>query len=92
VNCRAIFSGSFGTSNSCEFVYEIHLICVYDPWFGFQCTHPPLLKRILKIDPQFDGAFPKIHSLPSREAAYDLRYEESVQRMRAEVAAKEGQE
>jgi len=65
--------------------------CVHDSWFGFQSTHPPLLKRILKIDPQFDGNFPRIHSLPSREAAYDLRYQESVQRMRAQVATEEGQ-
>jgi Zn-dependent protease with chaperone function len=60
--------------------------CVHEPWFGFQSTHPPLMKRLLQIDPQFDGKFPHIRSLPSHEAAYDLRYEESVRRMRAEAA------
>ena len=34
-----------------------------DPWFGFQSTHPPLEKRILAIDPAFDGEFPHIRSL-----------------------------
>lgn len=66
--------------------------CVYEPWFGFLSTHPPLEKRILKIDPQFDGKFQRIHSLNSNEAAYDLRYEESVRRMQAEVAGGEQQE
>jgi hypothetical protein len=50
-----------------------------------------LPKRILKIDPQFEGKFPHVHSLPSREAAYDLRYQESLQRMREQVAAQEGE-
>ena len=25
----------------------------FDPWFGFMATHPPLIKRILAIDPTF---------------------------------------
>lgn len=66
--------------------------CVHEPWFGFQSTHPPLMKRILKIDPQFDGKFKHIQSLPSHEAAYDLRYQESVRRMRAEAAMQEEQQ
>ena len=36
----------------------------YDPWFNFLSTHPPLAKRILAIDPAFDGQFPHINSLP----------------------------
>lgn len=63
--------------------------CVHEPWFGFLSTHPPVLKRILKIDPQFDGKFKHIRSLPSNEAIYDVRYEESVRRMRAEAATEE---
>ena len=66
--------------------------CVHESWFGFQSTHPPLVERILKIDPQFDGKFQRIHSLPSHEAAYDLRYQESIRRMRAEAALQEGQQ
>jgi Zn-dependent protease with chaperone function len=61
--------------------------CVHESWFGFLSTHPPLSKRILKIDPQFEGKFQHIQSLPSHEAAYDLRYQESIRRMRAEAAA-----
>jgi len=66
--------------------------CVYDSWFGFQSTHPPLPKRILRIDPQFDGKFEHIRSLPSHDAVYDLRYEESVRRMRAQAASQSAQE
>lgn len=66
--------------------------CVHEPWFGFQSTHPPLAERILRIDPQFDGMFQHVHSLPSHEAVNDLRYEENLQRMRAQTAAQEGQE
>ena len=36
----------------------------YEPWFGFLSTHPPLAKRVLAIDPAFDGQFPHINSLP----------------------------
>jgi len=36
----------------------------YDPLFNFQSTHPPLAKRILAIDPAFDGQFQHINSLP----------------------------
>jgi len=63
--------------------------CVHDPWLSFQSTHPPLAKRILAINPQFDGHFQHINSLPSHDAAYDLRYEQSVRRMRAQAARQE---
>ncbi len=29
-------------------------------WFGFMATHPPLVDRIRRLDPGFDGTFPKI--------------------------------
>ena len=66
----------------------------HDPWFSFQSTHPPLAKRILAIDPTFDGQFPHINSLPrqtdgiSQEKQYDRLYEESVQRAREEAKAR----
>jgi hypothetical protein len=45
------------------------------PWFGFLSTHPPLAKRILAIDPAFDGQFTKVKALPpsqfEREQACD---------------------
>jgi len=49
----------------------------FEAWFGFMSIHPPLTKRILAIDPLFDGQFQHIKSLPRPEieqaAAYDLR-------------------
>jgi hypothetical protein len=42
-------------------------------------------KRILKIDPRFDGKFSHIRSLPSHDEIYDMRYQASVERMRREA-------
>ena len=69
----------------------------YDSWFSSQSTHPPLAKRILAIDPTFDGQFQHIHSWPrqtdgtSQEKQYDHLYEESVRRAREEFKAREEQ-
>jgi Zn-dependent protease with chaperone function len=61
----------------------------FDPWFGFMATHPPLLKRILAVDPAFDGQFHHILSLPrhevAEEAAYDQKYEENIRRAQEEA-------
>jgi Zn-dependent protease with chaperone function len=63
----------------------------YDPWFDFLSTHPPLAKRILAIDPAFDGQFAHVQSLPrpkedfSQEAKYDQEYEETLRRARTEA-------
>ncbi len=69
------------TASHLYFVNSAH-----QPWFIFFSTHPPLNKRILALDPKFDGAFQHIRSLPSTDAKYDLVYEESVRRARAEAA------
>jgi Zn-dependent protease with chaperone function len=61
----------------------------FDPWFSFQSTHPPLLKRILAVYPLFDGRFQRIKSLPSHEAEYEVLYQESLRRARAETKAQE---
>jgi Zn-dependent protease with chaperone function len=65
----------------------------FDALFEFMSTHPPLTKRILAIDPLFDGQFQHIKSLPRPEvaqaAAYDRRYEESVRRAREEAKDRE---
>jgi Zn-dependent protease with chaperone function len=65
----------------------------FDALFEFMSTHPPLTKRILAIDPVFDGQFQHIKSLPRPEvaqaAAYDRRYEESVRRAREEAKDRE---
>jgi len=66
----------------------------YDPWFGFFCTHPPLVKRIGAIDPAFDGQFAHLNSLPrrtdenSQEVQADRLYEENLRRARAEAKAR----
>ena len=63
----------------------------FDPWLNCLSTHPPLAKRILAIDPAFDGQFPHIQSLPrppveaSQEAKYDRLYEETLRREREEA-------
>ncbi len=59
----------------------------HEPWLSFLSTHPQLTKRIQAIDPTFDGRYQHIRSLPSRDAEYDRRYEESVERARAEAKA-----
>jgi Zn-dependent protease with chaperone function len=67
----------------------------YDPWFDFLSTHPPVTRRILAIDPAFDGQFAHVNSLPrqpdetSREAQYDRLYEASLRRARAEEKTRE---
>jgi Zn-dependent protease with chaperone function len=67
----------------------------YDPWLDFFSTHPPLAKRILAIDPAFNGEFEHIKSLPlqsvemSREAQLDRLYQENLRRARAEARARE---
>jgi Zn-dependent protease with chaperone function len=63
----------------------------YDPWFDFLATHPPLVKRILAIDPSFNGEFAHVNSLPrqadddSQAAREDRLYEENLRRARAEA-------
>lgn len=63
----------------------------FDPWLNFLSTHPPLAKRILAIDPAFDGQFSHTQSLPrqtddvSQEAKYDRLYEETLRREREEA-------
>jgi hypothetical protein len=65
----------------------------FDALFEFMSTHPPLTKRILAIDPLFDGQFQHIKSLARPEvaqaAADDRRYEESVRRAREEAKDRE---
>ena len=63
----------------------------YDPWFAFMSTHPPLARRILAIDPQYDGQFPHIKAVPrppedySQEIQYDQVYEERLRQAREEA-------
>jgi Zn-dependent protease with chaperone function len=65
----------------------------YDPWYNCFSTHPPLVERILAIDPAFDGQFRHIMTLPRPEVAqaaeYDRLYEESVRLAREQAKARE---
>jgi Zn-dependent protease with chaperone function len=67
----------------------------YDPLFDFLSTHPLLVKRIQAIDPNFDGQFAHINSLPrqpaddSQETKLDNLYEENVRRAREEAKLRE---
>ncbi len=56
-----------------------------DPLFNFQSTHPPLAKRVLAIDPAFDGQFPKVKSLPPNQYERDQIYEQTVARAMSEI-------
>lgn len=53
----------------------------YDPLFNFQSTHPPLAKRVLAIDPAFDGQFPKVKALAPNQYERDQVYEQVVARV-----------
>ena len=48
----------------------------FEPLFNFQSTHPPLAKRVLAIDPAFDGKFPKVKALPPNQFERDQAYEQ----------------
>jgi Zn-dependent protease with chaperone function len=67
----------------------------YDPWFEFMATHPPLAKRILAIDPAFDGQFAHVNSLPRQveenpqEIQYEKTYQESLRRAREQAQERE---
>ena len=66
----------------------------FDPWFDFLSTHPPLKKRILAIDPGFDGQFAHINALPrppdenSREVQSERLYQESLRRAKERAKAR----
>lgn len=53
------------------------------PWASLAATHPPLESRIIRLDPAWDGAWPKIEPIP--EAAAEV---EADLRRRAERAAR----
>lgn len=62
-----------------------------DPLFNFLSTHPPTAKRVLAIDPAFDGQFTRVdaqsvqNAINARDDAFDRRYEESVRREREQM-------
>ena len=64
----------------------------FDAWFEFMSTHPPLTKRILAIDPLFDGQFQHIKSPPRPEieqaAEFDRVYQESLRRAQDKAKAR----
>jgi Zn-dependent protease with chaperone function len=50
----------------------------FTPWFAFLSTHPPLAKRILAINPAFDGQYPKVTPLPPSQFEREQRYENAL--------------
>ncbi|MGD0258371.1 MAG: M48 family metallopeptidase [Verrucomicrobiota bacterium] len=62
----------------------------FTPWFGFLSTHPPLAKRILAIDPAFDGQFPKVASLPPSQFEREQRFDNAVALVMAAEKANPG--
>jgi Zn-dependent protease with chaperone function len=62
------------------------------PWLGIFATHPPLEERVRKLDPGFDGIFPRV--VPPAGAEHQVRMEISERRIpvipAAEVAARLG--
>jgi uncharacterized tellurite resistance protein B-like protein len=48
---------------------------LHDPWLRFLNTHPPLVKRVRLLDPQFDGNFPFIKSWSARVRAGETSIE-----------------
>jgi Zn-dependent protease with chaperone function len=63
----------------------------FDPWFPFLATHPPLAKRILPLEPAFDGTFAHLSALAAQtaadaqELAYEKLYQESLRREREQM-------
>jgi len=55
----------------------------FTPWFGFLSTHPPLAKRILVIEPGFDGQYPKVKALPPSQFEREQTYENAVAQVMA---------
>jgi Zn-dependent protease with chaperone function len=55
----------------------------FTPWFGFLSAHPPLAKRILAIEPAFDGQLPKVTALPPSQFEREQRYESAVAQVMA---------
>jgi Zn-dependent protease with chaperone function len=50
----------------------------FDPWLTFLSTHPPLKKRILAVDPMFDGQFPRVKTLAPTQYEREQAFEKGV--------------
>ena len=51
-----------------------------ESWFAIFSTHPPLPRRIVAIDPAFDGQFPKVKTLAPNQYERDQAYELNLAR------------
>jgi Zn-dependent protease with chaperone function len=62
-------------------------------WFALMETHPPLIKRIRRLDPSFDGIYPRIEAIPIAEPAVvaqvkaDLKPDETAPKIYSAAAA-----
>lgn len=50
-----------------------------DSLFAIMDTHPPLINRILRLDPHFDGVFPEVHPLPAAGEPAAREYKPALQ-------------
>ncbi len=50
----------------------------YEPWFPWLATHPPLDRRVLAIDPTFDGQFPKVKMLAPSQGERERDYDQVI--------------
>ena len=53
----------------------------FDPWLTFLSTHPPVAKRILAIDPTFDGQFHHIKMLPPSQGEREVMFDEHLSKV-----------
>ena len=85
--------GRLDTANAETASHLYFVNSAFDPWLIFTSTHPPLSKRILAIDPAFDGTFQHIMSLSRPEveyaAAMDKKYLENVARAKENAKVRE---
>jgi len=57
---------------------------LHSSWFGWLATHPPLVDRIRRIDPSFDGRLPTAEAMPAAVVGPSgLSYEQARREARA---------
>jgi hypothetical protein len=52
--------------------------CRHDPWLPFLSSHPPLLRRIRLLEPDFDGQYPVVRLLAPTQVERERQYETAL--------------
>ena len=50
----------------------------FEAWLPFLASHPPLVQRILAVEPDFDGQFPRVQMLPVTEKEREREFDKVV--------------